>query len=125
MDHKLLRGDLDAFVSNANDYIDAVDKLTDQAVSGLRGQRQFVQKLLSESLAVIFMISMLLYLWLPWLGVVTDAVCISILLAWCYLLERQKRKLTDFLKAHKCNANERRRQFCKSYLASFEPRAEA
>lgn len=125
MENKLQRADFEAFTAIANEYMALVDTMTSEAVLELLGQRQFVQKLLSESLAVIFVGSMLLYLWLPWLGVVTDAVCISIMLAWCYLLEKQKQKLTDFMKTHEGNANERRRQFRENYLANFETRETA
>lgn len=124
LENNLQNGELHSFIANADGYMALVDTMTYTAVSELISQRQFVQKILTDSIALIFMISILLYFWLPYVGVAVDALSIAFAFAWCYLLEFQKRKLILFLESQKKSADERYRRFRENYLAGFRPHGE-
>lgn len=116
MDNKLMRNELDAYESNAEDYLKLVDHLVRQAIMGEAYRLQQEQSIICKIIKLAFITSISLYFVSSAAGIFFVVISSLLLGIECYRRELKKKALYKIIDAHARTFEQRRQKFSSTVL---------
>ena len=94
-----------------------IDNLVQVGVYSIIDKQKRKQKRINTATGAIIVLSTIIYLWSPLVGLAIDTAAIIMMTWWYMLIEQRRADLFALIEAQKRDKPARRRQFCKARFA--------